>query len=75
MSAKTYWLVERGNPAEFLKAVHYGADDWTGNANEALQFPNKEMADIWVREVSPLNVQIDLRVCDHIWLDEPESQL
>lgn len=72
--AEIKWLIERGSPAEYLADIHFGADEWTQDAHAAMKFPNEKVAQEWRQKRFPLRIMTDLRICEHVYCDEPPAQ-
>ena len=67
---RRYWLIERGSPAEYVAGESYGDVQWSSNAHAALKFGDKASGETFIAKTI-LCVETDLRICEHVFSDEP----
>jgi hypothetical protein len=60
----SYWVIERGSPAEYLEDMRFKIPEWTNNIQCAMRGTRQAIETVLVQH--NLAVTHDARICEHI---------
>lgn len=67
--SNSYWTIEYGSPALFLKKSTSHTEDWTTDVENAMRFQSEQEAHVYTKTYSFLLTIPGLRICEHMDVD------